>query len=159
MFMSPVLTIKVVPMSEVPLDGPIPVREARPRIVLVVDDERIIADTLSIILTKSGFTVLTAYNGESALDMARISPPELLLSDVMLGPGIDGTELAIAMVQVLPECKVLLFSGHAATVDLLSKSRDLGYDFTLLVKPLHPADLLARIRDSFATRGLHRAVA
>jgi DNA-binding response OmpR family regulator len=145
--MSPELTMKVIPMSEVPASR-LTSSDAR-RVVLVVDDERIIADTLSVILTRSGFAVLTAYDGESALELAGTVPPELLLSDVMLGPGIDGTELAITLVGAQPECKVLLFSGHAATQDLLRKSRDSGHDFTLLTKPLHPADLLARISESF----------
>jgi DNA-binding response OmpR family regulator len=148
--MSPELTIKVVPLSEVPVGRSI-LSDAR-RVVLVVDDERIIADTLSVILTKSGFAVMTAYDGESALDLASMVPPELLLSDVMLGPGIDGTELAITLVASQPECKVLLFSGHAATQDLLQKSRDSGHEFALLTKPLHPADLLARIKESFGPR-------
>jgi DNA-binding response OmpR family regulator len=148
--MSPALTLKLVPLSEVPAGG-LPLGEdSLRRVVLVVDDERIIADTLSVILARSGFSVLTAYDGESALDLAQTVPPELLLSDVMLGPGIDGTELALELVDTQPDCRVLLFSGHAATQDLLSRSRACGHDFTLLSKPLHPADLLARIGEAFA---------
>jgi DNA-binding response OmpR family regulator len=70
----------------------------------------------------------------------------------MLGPGIDGTQLAIELTAELPECKVILFSGHAATRDLLTEARNLGHDFTLLTKPLHPADLLARITDTLPMR-------
>jgi len=103
----------------------------------VVDDERVIADTLSVILSRSGFSVQTAYNAEGALELARMVPPQLLLSDVMMGPGMDGTELAMTMVKLVPNCKVLLFSGHAATRDLLERARELGHDFTLLTKPLH----------------------
>jgi CheY-like chemotaxis protein len=147
--MAPNLNIQVIPLSEVPVDKLIPAAEKPERIVLVVDDERVIADTLSVILSRSGFTVMTAYDGETALDLAEIAPPDLLLSDVMMGPGMDGTELAIQMVTSFPECKVLLFSGHAATVDLLAKARRSGYDFTLLNKPVYPADLLARIAESF----------
>jgi CheY-like chemotaxis protein len=120
------------------------------RVILVVDDERIIADTLSVILTKKGFSVITAYEAESALELAARKQPDLLLSDVMMGPGMDGTQLAMQMVETLPDCKVLLFSGHAATVDLLATARDLGHDFTLMSKPVHPADLLAQIAESFA---------
>jgi CheY-like chemotaxis protein len=84
------------------------------------------------------------------LEKARAVTPQLLLSDVMLGPGIDGIQLAIAMVQACPGCKVLLFSGHAATADLLAEAREAGHDFALMTKPVHPADLLARINESFA---------
>ena len=42
-------------------------------VVLIVDDERVIADTLSIILSRSGFSTMTAYDGESALELAQMS--------------------------------------------------------------------------------------
>ena len=149
--MSPALKYKVVSIDEVPVKDPTPGKNPQRRVVLVVDDERVIADTLSVILSRSGFSVLTAYNGESAIELARAVPPELLLSDVMLGPGMDGTQLAIEIIGACPECKVLLFSGHAATADLLVKARASGHDFTLMTKPVHPTDLLARIKESFAT--------
>jgi DNA-binding response OmpR family regulator len=155
--MSPELTYKVIPLAEVPFDRSIPAVEKQQRVVLVVDDERIIADTLSVILTRSGFCVLTAYDGSSALELARGVAPDLLLSDVMMGPGMDGTQLAIEMVKSHPGCKVLLFSGHAATSDLLAVARAGGHDFTLMTKPVHPADLLKRIGESFSTRGVARA--
>jgi DNA-binding response OmpR family regulator len=147
--MSPALNMEVISLRDVPIDRLTPAAPKQPA-VLVVDDERVIADTLSIILGRNGFTVQTAYDGESALEKARAVTPQLLLSDVMLGPGIDGIQLAIAMVQACPGCKVLLFSGHAATADLLAKAREAGHDFALMTKPVHPADLLARINESFA---------
>jgi CheY-like chemotaxis protein len=61
-------------------------------------------------------------------------------------PGMTGVELAIQFKQSQPECKILLFSGQAATSDLLRKAREQGYEFELLAKPVHPADLLARLR-------------
>ena len=148
--MSPALHIEVIPLREIPSHDSRPSPEKQRRVVLVVDDERVIADTLSIILTRSGFSALTAYDAETALELAMVVPPELLLSDVMMGPGMDGTELAIEMVNAFPECKILLFSGHAATRDLLDKARESGHNFTLLTKPLHPADLLAKITETFA---------
>lgn len=147
--MSPELSYKVVSLAEVPLDRMIPSPERHQHVVLVVDDEHIIADTLSVILSRSGFSVLTAYDASSALEAARGRAPDLLLSDVMMGPGMDGTQLAIEMVKRYPKCKVLLFSGHAATKDLLAKAHDEGHDFTLMTKPVHPADLLKRIGESF----------
>jgi CheY-like chemotaxis protein len=157
--MSPDLNFKVVPLSEVPCDAFIPATEKLRPMVLVVDDERIIADTLSVILTRSGFSVMTAYDGESALELAAAITPDLLLSDVMMGPGIDGTELAIQIVGIHPDCKVLLFSGHAATVDLLATARMSGHEFALLTKPIHPADLLSRIAESLPRRSNLRFIA
>jgi CheY-like chemotaxis protein len=140
--MSPELNFQVVPFDEVPLTEPTVQRE--PPVVLVVDDEKVIADTLSIILSKSGFAVMTAYDAETALEFAALVPPELLVTDVAM-PGMNGIELAIALVQSIPDCKVLLFSGQASTNDLLDEARHAGHSFTLLTKPVHPTDLLKRI--------------
>jgi len=142
--------IQVVPLDQIPLERTTSGNTSQPQVVLVVDDERVIADTLSIILSKNGFAVQTAYDAASALDLASVVPPHLLLSDVMMGPGMDGTQLAIEMTGAYPDCKVILFSGHAATQDLLEKAREDGYEFTVLTKPLHPADLLAQIEECFS---------
>jgi CheY-like chemotaxis protein len=117
-------------------------------VVLVVDDERIIADTLSMILSKSGYHVLTAYDGKSALELARGMPPALLITDVVM-PGMTGIELAMSMVKIFTDCRVLLFSGQAATLDLLKKAREMGHDFNILSKPVHPTDMLRRVSECF----------
>ena len=57
-----------------------------------------------------------------------------------------GTDLAIAVKKKNSGCRVLLFSGNAATRDLLKTVKDRGHDFDLLAKPVHPADLLARLK-------------
>ena len=59
---------------------------------------------------------------------------------------MTGVELAIHFRKSHPEFKVLLFSGQASTADLLEKARADGYDLDLLSKPVHPADLLAKLR-------------
>jgi CheY-like chemotaxis protein len=142
---------QVVPLDQVPINSSVPQTEQHKPLALIVDDERVIADTLSIILAKNGFSTMTAYNAAQALELASAAMPDLLLSDVMMDPGMDGTELAMKLVERCPHCKVLLFSGHAATRDLLEKSRSAGHDFTLLSNPLHPADLLDRLAGTFAT--------
>jgi DNA-binding response OmpR family regulator len=142
--MSPELNFQVIPLHEVPLMEP--TTQHNPHLVLIVDDERVIADTLSVILSNSGFAVVTAYDGRTALELASIIPPNLLLADVSM-PGMNGIELAIALSRSVSDCKVLLFSGQASTVDLLDKAQHAGYDFNLILKPVHPADLLARIAE------------
>jgi DNA-binding response OmpR family regulator len=120
-------------------------------VVLVVDDECIIADTLTAILNRSGYAALPAYDGESALESILLRPPELLVSDVIL-PGMSGIELAVAVRRVFPDCKVLLFSGQASTSDLLASASSRGHHFSLLTKPIHPTDLLARIKETIGSR-------
>ncbi|XCB35495.1 response regulator [Tunturibacter psychrotolerans] len=120
-------------------------------LILIVDDERIIADTLSMILSRSGFSTMTAYDGLAALEIARSTPPDLVISDVMM-PGMTGVELAITLAQSVPTCRILLFSGQAATVDLLEKAREAGHTFTTLTKPVHPTDMLKRVSECLSQK-------
>jgi len=66
-------------------------------------------------------------------------------------PLLSGIELAIKVKELCPDCKILLFSGQASTAHLLEAAQANGYNFDLLLKPVHPADLLIRIRDLTGT--------
>jgi CheY-like chemotaxis protein len=138
---------EVVSLKEIPWNDSITLPQSEP-VVLVVDDERVIADTLSMILKSNGYDVMTAYDGKTALELARAVPPALVITDVVM-PGMTGIELAIKLVKAIPNCKILLFSGQAATVDLLAKARDMGQEFAILAKPVHPTDMLRRVSECF----------
>ena len=116
----------------------------KPR-VLVADDERVIADTLAMILNQSGFEALAVYSGEKALELASTFQPQMLISDVIMAD-LNGIDAAIRIRELLPRIKILLFSGQAATADLLEKARAQGYEFEILAKPVHPQDILSRLR-------------
>ena len=141
--MSQDLSVEVVPLAEIPLTAK--TEKYRP-VVLVVDDEEVITITLAAILSNNGFAPLTAFDGKSALEMAEVIPPEVVISDVMM-PGMTGVELAIELTRRFADCHVLLFSGQSATTDLVAEARANGHDFTLLQKPVHPDVLLARVRE------------
>jgi DNA-binding response OmpR family regulator len=113
--------------------------------VLVADDERVIADTLAIILNQSGFEATAVYTGEKAVEIAKTLRPDMLISDVIM-TDLNGIDAAIRIREILPACKILLFSGQAATADLLDRARGQGHEFEILAKPVHPQDLLARLR-------------
>ena len=113
--------------------------------VLVVDDERVIADTLAIILNQHGYDASAVYTGTGAVERARQLSPDLIISDVIM-PDMNGIEAAIRIRAFLPSCKILLFSGQAATADLLENARAQGHEFEILAKPVHPQDLLAKLR-------------
>ena len=117
---------------------------AKPK-VLVADDEQVIANTLAIILNQAGFEARAVYSGEKALESLDDFQPDMLISDVIM-TGMTGIEAAIATRNKLPTCKILLFSGQAATADLLEKARQEGHEFEILAKPVHPTDLLAKLR-------------
>jgi CheY-like chemotaxis protein len=112
--------------------------------VLVADDERVIADTLAIILNQNGFDAHAVYSGEKAVESAKSLQPNMLISDVIM-TDMNGIDAAIQIRAMLPDCKILLFSGQAATADLLERARKQGHDFEILAKPVHPQDLLARL--------------
>jgi DNA-binding NtrC family response regulator len=115
--------------------------------VFVVDDEDVIASTLAMILRlQGGFHARSFTKPLDALEAARLEAPDLLISDVVM-PVLSGIDLALQVRAHCPECKVLLFSGQAATASMLETARAEGYDFELLLKPVHPSDLLAKIRN------------
>src|SRR5580704_12386240 len=116
----------------------------RPK-VLVVDDEQVIADTLAKILDINGYDASAVYSGLSAVESARALQPDLIISDVIM-QDMDGIEAAIKIRAFLPSCKILLFSGQAATADLLENARSQGHDFEILAKPVHPSELLAKLK-------------
>ena len=128
-------------MSE--MSEPIPSK----RRVIVPDDEQLIANTLAIILNNAGFEARAVFSGEQALELLESFQPELLIADVVM-PGMTGIEAAIATRNKLPRCNILLFSGQAVTADLLAQARTQGHEFEILAKPVHPSDLLAKLRVS-----------
>ncbi len=136
---------EVIPLSEAVQETELEPADEAP-VVLVVDDEPLIADTLAAILRYSGLCVLKAYNGATALELAMEHLPDLLLTDVAM-PGLNGIDLAIAVVEALPACRILLFSAHASLLDL-RRSKAAGFDFSLLPKPLHPRDMLRHVSEA-----------
>jgi CheY-like chemotaxis protein len=113
--------------------------------VFVVDDEQIIASTGATILCRKGFDATYFTEPLEALKAARLDAPDLLISDVMM-PLLSGIDLAIQLRKVRPDCKVLLFSGQSATAEMLHCALAEGHNFEVLLKPVHPTDLLRKIQ-------------
>ena len=86
-----------------------------------------------------------------ALAAAIGDPPELMVSDVAM-PGLSGIDLAIKFKDVCPDCVVILFSGQARTQQMLEVARAGGYEFEVLAKPVHPRELLGRIKSRLRLR-------
>jgi CheY-like chemotaxis protein len=112
--------------------------------ILIVDDEHVIADTLSAIMRGAGYETFTAYNGQLGLEAVRDLAPRLVLSDVVM-PELDGVSMAMQIRRSQPEVQVLLFSGQAATSDLLRSATEEGFHFELLQKPIHPDEIMRRV--------------
>ena len=112
--------------------------------VLVVDDERIIADTLVQILTLDGFTAAVAYSGEHAISCAREDHFDLVLMDVMM-PEMNGIEAWEEINKIHPECQIIFISGNMATEQLLWDALDRGMNFEIFIKPVHPRVIIERL--------------
>jgi DNA-binding response OmpR family regulator len=113
--------------------------------VLVVDDEKTIADTLALILKMAGYSTAVAYSGSQAIAQSRLHPPDMLISDVIM-PGMNGFQLAVLMKEALPQCAVLLVSGQATAARLVDVSNVSGLYMEVMAKPVPPAEIIDRIR-------------
>ena len=109
--MSKKQTFPTVPLKDVPAQVDEHQSESHRPIVLVVDDESVIADTLAEILSRSGYRAMAVYDGDSALETALLTPPEMLITDVVL-PGMTGIELAITVRRSFPTAKSFCFQDR-----------------------------------------------
>ncbi|MFC2058821.1 response regulator transcription factor [Chloroflexota bacterium] len=110
--------------------------------ILVVDDDRKTAELVKLYLEKNGYKVLTAYDGEQALETARRDKPDLLVLDLML-PGIGGLEVCRA-IRSESDIPVIMLTAKTTEQDKLT-GLDLGAD-DYVTKPFSPKELVARVR-------------
>ena len=96
------------------------------------------------ILSLHGFETRVAYDGREAIREVLEDCPDAIITDVVM-PRISGIEAAKAIQEMCPGARILLFSGQAATSDLLKTAEQQGYNFELLPKPVHPQALLSRL--------------
>lgn len=116
--------------------------------VLIVDDEHTIADTLTTIFSKDGYTAQAVYSAEQALPVIAAWHPHLVIIDVRL-PGMNGVDLAMQMKAQYPLAQVLLFTGDNSVGELLNAAPYKGQDFRVLAKPVPPGDFLKLIAGYF----------
>jgi len=113
--------------------------------VLVVDDEKLIADSLAQIFRTRGFDSRAAYNGRSAVEAACTFVPDVLITDVVM-PGMSGWDVALEYSHVLPACRVILFSGQADTADLRDQAGALAFEYEVYTKPVPPQIFINRLQ-------------
>jgi two-component system response regulator VicR len=110
--------------------------------VLVVEDEKPIADILEYNLSKDGYEVKAVYTGNEAVDVALEFKPDLILLDIML-PGIDGLNVCRQVRQHL-SCPIIMVTAKDAEIDKVL-GLELGAD-DYVTKPFSTRELLARIK-------------
>ena len=111
--------------------------------ILVVENERKIADLLRQVLTEEGYQVVVAYDGREGLDLCRLPQFDLLVLDLML-PGTDGFEIARTLRAEGSRIPILILTARDSNEDIV-KGLNTGAD-DYLTKPFAFDVLLARIR-------------
>lgn len=120
-------------------------------VVLVVDDEGGIRESLSGILEDEGYEVLTSSSGEEAIGVIKEQSPDLILLDIWL-PGIDGIQTLEEIKTIKPELPVIMISGHG-NIEIAVKSTRIGaYDF--LEKPLSLERVLISVKRAIERKTL-----
>lgn len=117
--------------------------------ILIVDDEPLIRDALAFKLTKDGYTVETAEDGEKAIEMVEGSTYDIIISDVMM-PFVSGFELLKILKERGTEAPVLLLTSLNSENAVL-KAFDLGAD-DFMTKPFSPNELSVRIKKLMAKK-------
>jgi CheY-like chemotaxis protein len=110
--------------------------------VLVVDDDRLVADTISLVFRANGFEAEATYSAAEGLERARTFDPELLLMDITM-PERTGLELAEDMHRERPGCKLLLLTAYSSNLaKVQSMSAQMKRELRVLSKPVRPEELL-----------------
>jgi CheY-like chemotaxis protein len=122
---------------------------AIPKWILVADDDEVVRDLWTLVLTRAGYRVLTARNGREALDLMRDVIPDLIILDLHM-PEMDGPTFLKVLegAPVLQRMPVLIVSGF---LEDESPRASLGLNIVgRLSKPLRQADLLAGVQAALA---------
>lgn len=112
------------------------------RKILVVDDELKMVKLITTYLRNSGFSVITAYDGQQALSVFRVDQPDLVVLDLML-PEVEGLDVA-RTIRRESDVPIIMLTARADETDRLI-GLELGAD-DYIVKPFSPRELVARIR-------------
>src|SRR5258707_3176730 len=111
------------------------------RRVLVVDDDRLVADPLTLIFERNGFQAKAAYSADEALHCSREFSPHLLLCDVTM-PARDGLSLVEDMTRELPSCRILVLTGlYSNLKSVREQARKLSRPLGVLTEQWQPAEL------------------
>ena len=118
--------------------------------VLVADDNADTRDALALTLRAAGHTVVSASDGEEAVELYRAAPPDVLILDLLM-PKRDGFETLRILKKEFPEVRVLVISGawRVGGRDALGYARELGAAVALL-KPAEPPVVLRAVEELLA---------
>jgi UDP-3-O-acyl N-acetylglucosamine deacetylase len=111
--------------------------------VLIVDDEERVVQSIAGVLEDEGFRVVAARSGEEAIDTFQRENPDVTLLDIWM-PGMDGIEVLKRVKGMVPDCQVIMISGHATISTAMAAVKLGAFDF--IEKPISLDVLLMTIR-------------
>ena len=114
----------------------------RPATVLVIEDEKPLADMVVAYLARAGYHTLVAHTGPAGVQVARESRPEVVILDLGL-PGLDGIEVC-RQIRTFSDCYVIVVTARSDEVDTLI-GLSVGAD-DYVTKPFSPRELVARVQ-------------
>ncbi len=117
--------------------------------VLVVDDENVARQSLTDILKLEGYNVVSAANGQTAIEWIRTHPIDLMVVDLRM-PGMDGLEVIQVVNQVSPDTEIILLTAHGSTDSAIQALRLRVHDY--LTKPASPSQVLVSVKKGLARR-------
>jgi len=114
--------------------------------IMIVDDERDLVETLTYRLEASGYTVLTAHDGEEGLEKAREEKPDLILLDVMM-PKMDGYHVCrlLKFDEELKDIPIIMLTARGQEQDRKTGTDSGANDY--VTKPFESSDLLKKIKE------------
>ena len=115
-------------------------------LVLVVDDEPTICSALERILQNNGYRVITAYDGITALEIAKKSRPDLVVLDIML-PGMDGRELC-SIIRNSTDCHIIYFTARADLTMTENRNELCGEADAVITKPASMKRILSVVEST-----------
>jgi CheY-like chemotaxis protein len=114
--------------------------------IMAVHNERVVADTLTVILKRHGYDCTPAYYGDDAVILARQIRPQVILMDVVM-PRMKGTEAAMLILNEQPECKIIFLATSTGADALCQEVKRSGYDVEIMVGLPQPRVLLKKLTD------------
>lgn len=111
--------------------------------ILIVDDEKVIRESVSLVLTEEGYETEMASNGSEALKFLNEQDYDILITDLKM-PGMDGIELIKKSMKICPQTSVIIITAHASVESAIESLRIGAFDYIL--KPFDFDDLILKVQ-------------
>jgi DNA-binding NtrC family response regulator len=119
--------------------------------ILVIDDEEIMRDVLETLLKREGYDVCLASSGEEGLELARTTPFDAAIVDIMM-PGINGIEVLDELKRIDEDLAVLIITAYASVESAIAAMKNGAFDY--ITKPFKNDEVLVVVRNALERRRL-----